>query len=271
MRARALGQEDIRGRGYLTDARGPGIRMLEWMVPEDTELGDYAAAKKANPLSLITPGWLREQREAVHEFHYRRFHLNQWAGRIGSWLPAGSWQACANGSRPEEGSPIWVGVDLGGARADSAAVWISRLADDHFAIDAAIFSGEDGVVGVHETLLRLAERFEIREVVFDPWRAQVLVRGLEQHGIRTTAFAQSDNRMIPASASLHQAIVEGRLHHPDDPKLNEHVAAAIARHGRRGWRVDQGERSANIDGLVALIMAHEAATAPEPAKVLGWL
>jgi hypothetical protein len=47
--------------------------------------------------------------------------------------------------------------------------------------------------------------------------------------------------MIPASASLHQAIVEGKIRHPDDAKLNEHIAAAVARHGRRGWRIDQAE------------------------------
>jgi hypothetical protein len=55
--------------------------------------------------------------------------------------------------------------------------------------------------------------------------------------------------------------------------LNAHVAAAVAKHGRRGWRIDQAERGANIDGLVALVMAHEARTAPEPepTRVLGWL
>ena len=273
LRARCLAQPDIRTRGFLTDARGENIRMLEWMVPEHVDLGDYRAAKRANPLSLITPRWLREQREALHEIDYQRFHCNRWVGRIGSWLPAGAWQACANGQRPQQGSPVWVGVDLGGARADSACVWVSRLGDEHFAIDAAIFSGDDGIVGVNETILRLAERFQVREVVFDPWRAQVLVRGLDQRGIKTTAFAQSDSRMIPASAALHQAVVEGRIHHPDDPKLNAHVAAAVARHGRRGWRVDQAERGSNIDALVALIMAHEGITAPEPAstEILGWM
>jgi hypothetical protein len=47
----------------------------------------------------------------------------------------------------------------------------------------------------------------------------------------------------------------------------------VAKHGRRGWRIDQAERGANIDGLTALTMAYEAATAPEPpaTQVLGWL
>jgi hypothetical protein len=100
----------------------------------------------------------------------------------------------------------------------------------------------------------------------------MMIRGLEQRRIRCTAFAQSDNRMIP-QARLHTAIVEQKIHHANDPKLNEHVAAAVARHGRRGWRVDQAERGTPVDGVVALIMAYEAATAPapEPTRVLGWL
>jgi phage terminase large subunit-like protein len=273
LRARCLAQPDIRKRGFLTDARGANIRMLEWMVPEAVDLDDYQAAKKANPLSLITPKWLKEQAEALHEVDYQRFHLNRWVGRIASWLPAGSWQTCANGKRPAPGCPVWAGVDLGGARADSACVWVSRLGDDHYAVDCEIFSGEDGIVGVNETLLKLAERHELREVVYDPWRAAMLVRGLEQRGITCTAFAQSDSRMLPASAALHRAIVEGRIHHPNHPKLNEHVAAAVAKHGRRGWRIDQAERGTPVDGVVAMAMAHEAATAPDPPKtqILGWL
>ena len=70
LRARCLAQDDVRVKGCLTDARGPNIRMLEWMVPEDVPLTDHQAAKKANPLSLITPKWLKEQREALHEIDF---------------------------------------------------------------------------------------------------------------------------------------------------------------------------------------------------------
>jgi phage terminase large subunit-like protein len=264
LRARALAQPNIRRRGFLTGARGPNIRMLEWMVPEDVDLDDYRSAKKANPLSLITPKWLREQHEALNEIDYQRFHLNRWVGRIGSWLPAGAWQQCANGARPKEGADVWVGVDLGGARADSAVAWMSKLGDDHYTLDAAIFEGEDGPFEANLHIQRLAERFRIREVVYDNWRAPMIVRGLEQGGLNCTVFGQSDNRMIPASAAFYQAVVEKRIHHPDNPKLNEHVAAAVAKHGRRGWRVEQADRGSNIDGLVAAIMAHEAISAPPP-------
>lgn len=60
--------------------------------------------------------------------------------------------------------------------------------------------------------------------------------------------------------------------HPDDPDLNAHVHAAIARHRRRGWRLDRAERSVTIDGAVALATALDRASQPvaEP-KLLGWL
>jgi phage terminase large subunit-like protein len=269
LRARCLAQPDIRKRGFLTDARGPNIRMLEWMVPEDVELDDFQAAKRANPLSLITPKWLREQREALHEIDYQRFHLNRWVGQIGSWLPAGAWQACANGRRPQQGTDIWVGVDIGGARADTAIVWIDRKG----AIDCRIWSGDDAIMDATAFLPALAQKFRIREVVYDLWRAQMLAKIAEQHRIRCTAFPQSDSRMIPASAALHEAVKDGKIHHPDDPKLNEHVAGAVARHGRRGWRIDQAERGTPVDGLIALCMAYEAMTAPEPPRgaVIGVL
>ena len=119
----------------------------------------------------------------------------------------------------------------------------------------------------------LAQRYRLRELVYDPWRAQMLAKIAEQHGIRCTAFPESDSRMIPASAALHEAIKERRIPHPNDEKLNAHVAAAVAKHGGRGWRIDQAERGANIDGLVALVMAYEAMTAPPPppTTVLGYL
>jgi phage terminase large subunit-like protein len=71
---------------------------------------------------------------------------------------------------------------------------------------------------------------------------------------------------------LHSAIVEGRLKHPDKPALNAHVRAAIARDTPRGWRLDKAKSRDNIDAVVALAMAVEAAEAPVPeVEFLGWL
>ena len=78
--------------------------------------------------------------------------------------------------------------------------------------------------------------------------------------------------MIPASATLHAAIVEQRLVLPDDAQLARHAADAIARHSRRGWRIDKPNARTNIDAIIALCMAVERAEhRPEPVELLGWL
>ncbi len=95
---------------------------------------------------------------------------------------------------------------------------------------------------------------------------------LKQRGVRVSAFPQHDARMIPASQRLYDAIVERRLVHPNDPRLNAHVANAIARHGRRGWRIDKANRADKIDGVVALCMAIDRAeNRPAPTRLVGWL
>jgi hypothetical protein len=78
--------------------------------------------------------------------------------------------------------------------------------------------------------------------------------------------------MIPASAALHAAIVERRLTLPDDGELARHASEAIARHSRRGWRIDKPNPRANIDGVIALAMAVERAQfKPEPLVLHGWV
>ncbi len=78
--------------------------------------------------------------------------------------------------------------------------------------------------------------------------------------------------MIPASARLHAAIVEQRLLVPDHAELARHASEAIARHNRRGWRIDKPNPRTNIDAVIALAMAVERAEfRPEPVELLGWL
>ena len=66
-------------------------------------------------------------------------------------------------------------------------------------------------------------------------------------------------------------MIEQRLVHPDHPALNEHVAAAVAKNSRRGWRLDRADKP--IDGVLALCMALDRAEQPaaEAPRLLGWV
>ena len=95
---------------------------------------------------------------------------------------------------------------------------------------------------------------------------------LAERGIPIMDFPQSNARMGPASERLHAAIVERRLTHRDDEHLNRHVRQAIARDTPRGWRLDKLKSRDNIDAVVAMAMAVEAAEAPVASvELLGWI
>jgi phage terminase large subunit-like protein len=268
LRARAHAQPHVTRKGAVTDARGPNLRFLEWSVAEDEDVDDAAVVKKANPASWITVAGLREQREAVPDLAFRRYHANQWTEREGYWLPAGAWQACVGEPELTPGEDLWLGVDVGGERSASAVVWINSTLH----VGASIYHGDEGVLDCVAKVRELANTYNVREVVFDPWRFGQGAQELEAEGIVVTAFPQSDVRMVPASNRLYSAIVEKRLTLPDNPELRQHAAAAIAKHGRRGWRLDKPERAANIDAIVALAMALDShAHQPEPVELLGWL
>jgi hypothetical protein len=85
-------------------------------------------------------------------------------------------------------------------------------------------------------------------------------------------FPMTDVRVCPASQRLREAIVERRLVLPADRQLADQAARAIARSGRRGWRIDKPRRSDRIDGLHALLIALDRRdNRPAPAKLLGWI
>jgi len=96
---------------------------------------------------------------------------------------------------------------------------------------------------------------------------------LERDGLPVIAFPQSNVRMVPASELLYAAVKEKRLTHANDPDLNRHLAAVVARQTERGPRLDKAKSRHEIDGAVALAMAIDRAEAPkpEPARLLGWL
>jgi phage terminase large subunit-like protein len=144
-------------------------------------------------------------------------------------------------------------LDVGGERSATAVVWVNAALH----VGVAIYHGDSGVLEAVDHVRALAARFNVRELVFDPWRFAQAALELESEGLLVVAFPQPDPRMIPASARLHAAIVEHRLTLPDDRELARHASEAIARHSRRGWRIDKPNPRTNIDAIVALAMAVE--------------
>lgn len=269
VRARALAGA-VKRRGVFTDARARGLRLIEWGAAPDDDLDDPKLAKACNPASWISEEVLAEQREALPRSVYAQFHLDVMGAGDGMWLPVGAWHACLDtGYRVEPGEPVWAGVDIGGSRATTAVVAVTK---DIRVADVTILEGDDAVLRVPDVLVDLAGRFELREVAYDPWRFQGEALRLERdHGLVMVRFDQSHTRMTIASEGLHAAVVERRLRHHGDRRLDQHVASAAAKQTGRGWRLVKAD-DAPIDAVIALAMAVERAQVEEqPARLLGWI
>lgn len=149
-------------------------------------------------------------------------------------------------------------------------MWIS----ERRRVGCTIYHGDSGILAARDKIHELAERYRIARVSFDPWRAGEVVAELEERGIRTERVAQDDRTMIPASQALYRAIVDQQLTLPPDPELNQHAGSAIARHGRRGWRIDSptSSRRINVDGVIALAIAlRSLESAPTGLTLVGWV
>ena len=268
LRTCAMALQSVKRHGALTEAAGPDLVMLEWAVPANGNVDHVREVKAANPASWITTAGLRQQRIRLPDLAYRRFVANQWTERQGHWLPPGSWQSCVGEPRFEDGERVWIGVDVGGERSSSAVAWIN----ERLQVGVEIFHGETGVLECLDAVRELGRRYTVVEVVFDPWRFGQAAQELAQEGVRVVEFPQHDGRMIPASQRLHSAITEGRITLPDDRELARHAADTIARHSRRGWRIDKPTRETNIDAIIALCMALERCEdKPREPRLLGWL
>jgi phage terminase large subunit-like protein len=268
LRTRALAQPDVKRSGSFLEAVGPTIRLLEWSAPLDADADDPRVAKRCNPASWLTAKGLAEQRAAVHDIPYRRYHLDQWVEDERHWLPHGAWAACAGDATIERGEHVWVGVDVGGERSASAVVIVTQ----DLRVNAWVYQGDEAVLTCAAKARELAGQYEIQEICHDPWRFQAPALELEREGLPITAFPQSPARLIPASDRLYRAVIERRITHPNDPELNRHVANAIARDSPRGWRLDKPHGRAQIDAVIALAMAVERAEQkPEPVRLIGWL
>jgi phage terminase large subunit-like protein len=278
MRARALAGKVSARKAGVFEAVAPGLRWLEWSLPDDADLGDIPAVKAVNPARYITAAALREQHQRLSVQAFAQFHACRWGtGGEDSWLAPGAWQSCVGAPEFELGEDIWLGVDVGGERSASAVVWVSAPRVEGSTagrrdVGAGIFEGDGGLLDCIDLVRRLAAEYRVREVAYDPWRFSQAAQELAQARVKVVEFPQTDQRMAPASTGLHEAIVQRRLVLPSDATFAAHSANTIARHSRRGWRIDKADGRSNNDAVVALAMALERASVPaRTLSVVGWL
>lgn len=266
MRAAALRLPDVKRKGSHTVARSADYVMHEWAVPEGADTNDLRVVKRANPSDFVTVESLRQRKESpsMRETDWLRFACNQWVPAEDAWLPAGAWKACRDADAfIPDGAPVWAGVDIG-LKKDSSAVAVCWADSERVVTTARVFEPRgDGTpldLSLVEGQLReLASRFNLQGVVYDRWSFERSAQILSDEGLYMVEFPMTNERTVPASTRLFEAIVERRIAHDGDPILAAHVAGGATRETERGWRLAKGKARRPIDALIALMLAFSQA------------
>lgn len=284
----AMRLPDVERRPGLTIAKDLATGFLCWWYGVDDEepLDNVSAWLDANPASWITEEELLRQYNSptVDELAFRRLHLNQWTKTRESWLPSGLWSSLRDPDAEfEEGDEIVVGIDVGLVHDSTAVAIAKRLDDDRVLVDARVWAARDDAVAhtilpggrvdlaiVEDYIRGLAEKYVVREVVYDPRFFDRSAEILSNDGLLLAPIEQSSRRMLEAYAAFYLATNERRVAHLGDAVLGAHVESTNATMTERGWKISR-LRTHRIDACVAVVMAHYRAEKYEsPNYLLSW-
>jgi phage terminase large subunit-like protein len=227
-------------------------RALETAATCNPGLGDF----------LLPEGILDEQNNG--ENAYRRYRLNQWTSSIDAWLPSGLWDTLATDRKLQPGENIVLAID-GSFNDDSTA--LIACTRDQFISVIGIWERPEGagddwkvpIAMVEQAIRDACTRYEVSEVVYDPYRWERTAQALEYEGIPMVMFPQSNERMVPATQEFQTAVIRDKvITHDGNPRLARHIENCRVRATPRGAKLTKESKGSpnKIDAAVAAVMAH---------------
>ena len=268
---------------------------------DEHEWDSEEAFAEANPVygTLITRDAYLEAVERARQTpnlkrSYCLYHLNRWVSKSESLVNMDDWQACFENFTEEDlhGQVAFGGFDastyddltafsLVFPAADGktfrtlthAFIPEERLADKEQRDQVPYWEwSEQGYLHltpgavidqdyVLEVILKSAERFELRELAYDPHRARGLISKLIEAGVPCVEHRTGMVSMAEPTAQLMKHVVAHTLKHNGSPLLTWNVGNLQARTDATGnIAPKKGSRTEKIDAAFALILALGIAT-----------
>jgi len=110
---------------------------------------------------------------------------------------------------------------------------------------------------VEATLLDWHRRFDVRQVLFDPYQMISSAQRLQRDGVVMEEFPQTVPNLTEAGNNFYELIKGRNLLLYADPVIRTAVSRTVET--PRGWRLGKSQQVAKIDVVVALAMAALAA------------
>jgi phage terminase large subunit-like protein len=268
----------------------------DWSLP--------ATWAKANPaigetitIDDLRTLYVKAKSNGATEANFRRLHLSQWVQGADKWLNMSQWDD-AVGKPKEDLSklPLYLGMDLSQSDDFSsiAGVWKGKdklyakvwtycprasaynledkeslpitdwVADKHLRLLESDTVDEDAHKRFAKLIARLQEKYQLKTLGYDSYRANLLVARLEKQGVTCVPVKQSYEGIGGAAAELERRLKAGTIVVPDNPCLrwqaanvecraNEFGSIRPVKESAKGRYA--GRRTAKIDGILSIVIA----------------
>lgn len=272
---------------------------------EDVDWQDEELWKKANPAlgEFLSLDYMREKARKAETDPaflnvFKRLHLNIWTQAETRYIPGDKWDACRGEISDEDlvGRPCWAGLDAA-SKTDLAAFLLvfdlgARVAiRPHFWIprDTIIQrSRDDGVPyatwhdrglvtatagnwidydTIERDILAAHDKYQIRELGYDPWDVTQMVQHLEGEGITIVPVRQGFQSLNPPTKELLRLILSREFLHDGNPIMRWNMDNLMVETDAAGnTKPSKKASTEKIDGMVALIIAISRMMGQEPEE-----
>ena len=206
------------------------------------------------------------------ENEYRTKRTNVFTQDAIAWLPFGAWVELLDARSIPDGTDVVLGFD-GSFNNDSTALVVASCGEKpHLDVVAVWEKSTDDtwrvpILDVEEEIRKACRKFQVREIVCDPFRWARTYQALEAEGLPVMEYPQSPQRMVPATQRFYEAALNKGMTHSGNPDLARHVANVIVKTDARGSRLDK-TKGRKIDLAIAAVMAFDraATSVPETPK-----
>lgn len=258
------------GRAATEVDTGSGVAYFEWSIPDDADIDDPEVWWQFMPALgwTIQPEAVAHARQSMSDSEFRRAFGNQWVSVEQGWFPPGTWGACRSDGKIPEFGEVVLGFD-GSFSNDSTALVAVQVAeiprvevvDCWERPDQADDAWRVPVLDVEDAIRRACRRFNVREIVCDPFRWARTYQILEDEGLPIVEYPQSPQRMVPATQRFYEAVLNKTLTHDGDERLTRHVGNCVVKTDSRGSRLAKDTKNSprKIDLAVAAVMAFDRA------------
>ena len=223
-----------------------------------------------------TESWLAEMRRSLRPNQFLRMIENRFVTSEAAFVPMAAWDRCVDprlgATIANRGLPIYVGIDAS-VKHDSTAIvattWDTKAQQVRLVFHRVFQPSPDEPLDfegtVEATLLDLHARFNVVQVLFDPYQMAATAQRLTRAGVPIEEFPQSPANLTAASQNLFELINAGNIVAYPNDAMRLAISRAVAVESSRGWRLDKAKQSHKIDIVVALAMSALAAVRSQGA------